>query len=124
MINYDGKQYTEEQFLALYMDQKVKENDEKEKRVQMEMALLEAYGNRVDEESVSKQFKEGRFTVKISRNITYKLSDKGWDIVYSLPEKERPVDIKYNHTKGKNIPGLSLEEIVNETKPSFSVSYQ
>ena len=124
MINYDGKDYTEEQFLALYMDQKVKENDEKEKRVKMEMTLLEAYGDRVEDDKVSKQFKEGRFTIKINRNITYKLSDKGWSMVYALPENERPVDIKYNHTKGKNIPGLSVEEIVNETKPSFSVSYQ
>lgn len=124
MINYNGTDYTEEQFLALYMDQKIKENDAKEKRIDMEKALLESYGDKVDEEKLSKQFKVGRFTVKISRNITYKLTDKGWDMVYALPEDMRPVDVKYNHTKGKLIPGLELEEIPNETKPSFSVSYQ
>lgn len=124
MIKFEDKEYTEEQFLAMYMDQKVKENNEKEKRVKMEMALLETYGDRVEEDKVSKQFKEGRFTVKINRNITYKLTDKGWAMVYALPEDERPVDIKYNHTKGKLIPGLVVEEIPNETKPSFTVSYQ
>lgn len=124
MIKYEDKEYTEQEFLAKYIEQKTKENDEKEKRVKMEMVLLETYGDKVDEDKLSKQFKEGRFTIKISRNISYKLTDKGWDMVYSLPENERPVDIKYNHTKGKMIPGLALEEIENETKPSFSVTYQ
>ena len=124
MINFEDKEYTEEQFLALYMDQKVQENNEKELRVKMEMALLEVYGDKVEEDKISKQFKVGRFTVNIKRAISYKLSDKGWNIVYSLPENERPVDIKYNHTKGKLIPGLEVEEIVNETKPTFMVSYQ
>ena len=124
MIKYEDREYTEQEFLAKYIEQKTKENDEKEKRIKMEMALLETYGDKVDEDKLSKQFKEGRFTIKISRNISYKLTDKGWDMVYALPESERPVDIKYNHTKGKMIPGLALEEIENETKPSFSVTYQ
>lgn len=124
MIKYEDKEYTEQEFLAKYIEQKTKENDEKEKRVKMEMVLLETYGDKVDKDKLSKQFKEGRFIIKISRNISYKLTDKGWDMVYSLPENERPVDIKYNHTKGKMIPGLALEEIENETKPSFSVTYQ
>ena len=124
MINFEDKEYTEEQFLVLYMNQKVKENNEKELRVKMEKALLEVYGDRVEEDKTSKQFKVGRFTINIKRSITYKLSEKGWNIIYNLPENERPVDIKYNHAKGKLIPGLVVEEIVTETKPTFTVSYQ
>lgn len=123
MINFENKEYTEEQFLALYMDQKVKENNEKELRIKMEGALLETYGDRVDEDKTSKQFKVGRFTVKISRAIRYDLTERGWDIVNEMPFESRPIDIKYSHTKGKNVPGLSLEEVVNETKPTFTVSY-
>lgn len=123
MINFEDKEYTEEEFLAEYMKAKTLENDMKERRVQMEGALLERYGDNVDENKTSKAFKEGRFSISIKRNITYKLSDKGWELVMAMPEDERPIDIKYNHTKGKAIPAVALEEIANETKPTFTVQY-
>lgn len=123
-VVFNGVEYSEELFLNKYIEQKLIENDAKELRVQMEKALLEKYGDRVDDDKTSKQFKVGRYTVKIKRNITYKLTDAGWEMVWKLPENERPIDIKYSHTKGKNFPSLLLEEIENETKPSFEVSYR
>lgn len=124
MITFDEKKYTEEEFLDLYMNQKVKENDEKEKRVRMEMALLERYGDNLEESQLSGTIKVGRFHISLKRNLTYKLSEKGWEIVNQLPENERPVDIKYNHSKGKLIPAVVMEEIINETKPTFTVIYK
>ena len=106
------------------MQEKTKENDAKELRTKMEMALLERYGEEMEEEKSSKTFKEGRFSVKIQRTIRYDLSDKGWQIVMSMPENERPVDIKYNHSKGKEIPNVFMEEIEHETKPVFTVVYK
>ena len=123
-IKYNDIEYTDEDFLSIYIEQKRKENDAKEIRVEMEKALLERYGDNVDDDKLSKQFKVGRFTVKIKRNISYKLTDAGWEMVWKLSEEDRPVDIKYSHTKGKNLPFLLLEEIENETKPSFEVVYK
>ena len=123
MITFDNKEYTEEDFLAAYMQAKTFENDAKERRIKMEEALLERYGDNVDENKTSKAFKEGRFSISIKRNISYKLSEKGWELVWAMPEAERPVDVKYNHTKGKNLPAIALEEIPNETKPTFTVQY-
>lgn len=123
MITFDNKEYTEEDFLAAYMQAKTFENDAKERRIKMEEALLERYGDNVDENKTSKAFKEGRFSISIKRNISYKLSEKGWELVWAMPEAERPVDVKYNHTKGKSIPAVALEEIPNETKPTFTVQY-
>lgn len=123
MITFEDKEYNEEEFLAEYMRAKTFENDAKERRIKMETALLERYGDNVDETKTSKAFKEGRFSISIKRNITYKLSDKGWELVLAMPEEERPVDVKYNHTKGKNIPAIAMEEIQNETKPTFTVQY-
>lgn len=124
MITFDGKNYAEDQFLDMYLNQKEKENDEKDLRVRMEMALLEKYGNTLEESQMSGSLKVGRFHINIKRNITYKLSEKGWQLINELPEAERPVDIKYNHTKGKIIPAIAMEEIPNETKPTFTVVYK
>ena len=124
MINFNGKEYEDEAFLEAYMNQKRAENDAKAIRVEMEKSLLEKYGDMVDEDKSSKQFKVGRYTVKLKRNITYKLSEIGWEMVWKMPEGERPIKYEYSHTLGKNIPGLAMEEIVNETKPSFEVVYK
>lgn len=123
-IQFNGKDYTDEEFLSLYMDAKRSENDAKEFRTNLERVLLERYGDMVEDDKLSKQFTVNRFTVKIKRNVTYKLSDTGWDLVWKMPENERPIDIKYSHTKGKNIPAILLEEVENETKPSFEVIYK
>lgn len=123
-ILFNDVEYSDEDFLQLYIDQKRKENDVKEVRTNMELALLERYGDNVDNDKLSKQFKVGRYTVKIKRNISYKLTDAGWEMIWKLPENDRPVDIKYSHSKGKNYPFLLLEEIENETKPSFEVTYK
>lgn len=123
-ITYKEKEYSEEEFLSLYNQQKMAENDVKAERVEMEKALLERYGDEVDESKTSATFKAGRYTLKIARAITYDLSEKGWEYVWSLPEAERPVTFKYNHTKGKENPKLLLEEIVHETKPSLTVTYK
>lgn len=124
MIKYEDKEYTEQDFLAMYIQAKTKENDAKELRTKMEMALLERYGEQIDEDKTSKSIKEGRFTVTIKRTIRYDLTEKGWQLVMQLPETERPVDIKYNHTKGKEIPNVFMEEIPHETKPTFTVVYK
>ena len=124
MIKYEDKEYTEQDFLAMYIQAKTKENDAKELRTKMEMALLERYGEQIDEDKTSKSIKEGRFTVTIKRTIRYDLTEKGWQFVMQLPETERPVDIKYNHTKGKEIPNVFMEEIPHETKPTFTVVYK
>lgn len=123
-IKFNNTEYNDEDFLLAYMEQKRKENDAKEIRVEMEKALLERYGDNVDADKLSKQFKIGRFTVKIKRNISYKLTDAGWEMVWKMPENERPVEVKYSHTKGKDYPALLMEEIENETKPSFEVVYK
>lgn len=124
MIIFEGKSYDEEEFLTIYHNQKILENDAKERRTNMEKALLEAYGDKIDEDKLSKQFKVGRYTVNIKRNITYKLGQRGWDIIFSMPENQRPVEIKYSHTKAKNFPSIIMEEIPNETKPTFTVTYE
>ena len=123
-IKFEGKDYDEKEFLSLYIQAKTKENDAKEIRTNMEMALLEKYGDQIDEDKAAKSIKEGRFTITIKRAIRYDLTEKGWQIVMQLPEVERPVDIKYNHTKGKEIPNVFMEEVVHETKPSFTVVYK
>lgn len=115
---------TEEEFLNIYIEQKRKENDAKALRVKMEEKLLELYGDMVDDDKSSKQFKVGRYSVKIKRNISYKLSDKGWELIYQMPYDQRPLKYEYNHTAGKNIPRIAMEEIVNETKPSFEIVYK
>ena len=124
MIKFEDKEYTEADFLAMYMEQKTLENDAKEMRTNMEMALLERYGDEVEEDKTSKSIKEGRYTITIKRAIRYDLTDLGWQYVMQLPEEDRPVDIKYNHTKGKLIPKVFMEEIPHETKPSFMVVYK
>lgn len=124
MISFDGKDFEEQEFLDLYMKQKMAENDAKEIRVKMEEALIHRYGDEIDEDKMSATFKEGRYTLAIKRTIRYDLTDKGWQYVMSLPENERPVDIKYNHTKGKQFPKVYMEEIPHETKPSFTVTYK
>lgn len=124
MITFDNKEFTEQEFLDLYMKQKTAENDAKEVRVKMEEAILSRYGNEIDEEKTSQSFKEGRYTLSIKRTIRYDLTDKGWSYVMQLPESERPVDIKYNHTKGKQIPKVFMEEVEHETKPTFTVTYK
>lgn len=124
MIKFGDKDYSEQDFLLEYIKVKTAENDAKEIRTKMEMALLERYGEEMDEDKASKTFKEGRFSVKIQRTIRYDLSDKGWQIVMSMPENDRPVDIKYNHSKGKEIPNVFMEEIEHETKPVFTVTYK
>ena len=123
-IKFNEVEYADEDFLQAYMDQKRKENDAKEIRVEMEKALLEKYGDTVEEDKLSKQFKVGRYSVKIKRNISYKLTDAGWELVWKMPENERPVKVEYSHTKGKNYPSILMEEIENETKPSFEVVYK
>ena len=123
-ITFEEKSYKPEEFLKLYMEQKQKENDEKEKRTKMEMALLEVFGDSVSEDKTSKSLQLGRYSLTIKRTLSYKLTDKGWEIVNSLPEAERPVDIKYNHTKGKLIPALAMVGIEHETKPTFTVTYK
>lgn len=124
MIKFEDKEYTEADFLAMYMEQKTLENDAKEMRTNMEKALLERYGDEVEEDKLSKSIKEGRYTITIKRAIRYDLTDLGWRYVMNLPEEDRPVDIKYNHTKGKLIPKVFMEEIPHETKPSFTVVYK
>lgn len=124
MIKFRDVEYDDEAFLEAYVNQKKTENDVKAVRVEMEKSLLERYGDMIDEDKTSKQFKVGRFTIKMTRHITYKLSETGWEMVWRMPEGERPVKYEYSHTTGKNIPGLSMEEIVNETKPSFDISYK
>lgn len=124
MIKFNEVEYEDEDFLKAYMDQKVKENDVKAVRMEMEKALLERYGDMVPDDKLSKQFKQGRFTISIKRNIRYSLSDLGWAKVWALPEEERPIKIEYSHTKGKLIPAICMEEIENETKPSFDVVYK
>ena len=124
MITFDNKEFTEQEFLDLYMKQKTAENDAKEIRVKMEEALLSRYGSEIDEEKTSQSFKEGRYTLSIKRTIRYDLTDKGWQYVMELPESERPVDIKYSHTKGKQIPRVFMEEVEHETKPTFTVTYK
>ena len=109
MINFDGHDFNEQEFLDLYMKQKTAENDAKELRVKMEEALLARYGDDIEEDKASKTFKEGRYTLSIKRTIRYDLTDKGWQYVMSLPEEDRPVDIKYNHTKGKQFPKVYME---------------
>lgn len=123
-ILFQDVEYNEEDFLQTYIEQKRKENDAKEFRVEMEKALLEKYGDNVEENKLSKQFKVGRYLVRIKRNISYKLTDAGWEMVWKMPEVERPIKFEYSHTKGKNYPFLLLEEIENETKPSFEVIYK
>ena len=124
MINFDGHDFNEQEFLDLYMKQKTAENDAKELRVKMEEALLARYGDDIEEDKASKTFKEGRYTLSIKRTIRYDLTDKGWQYVMSLPEEDRPVDIKYNHTKGKQFPKVYMEEVPHETKPTFTVTYK
>lgn len=124
MITFNGQEFEDEDFLKAYMDQKVKENDERAVRIEMEKALLERYGNEVPEDRLSRQFKQGRFTVAIKRNIRYDLSEIGWAKVWAMPVDERPVKIEYSHTKGRNIPEICVEEIEKETKPSFDVTYK
>lgn len=124
MITFDNKEFNEQDFLDLYMKQKIAENDAKEIRVKMEEAILARYGNDFDEEKTSQSFKEGRYTLTIKRTIRYDLTDKGWQYVMELPENERPVDIKYNHAKGKQIPKVFMEEVEHETKPTFTVAYK
>lgn len=124
MINFDGHEFEEQEFLDLYMKQKLAENDAKEIRVKMEEALLTRYGDEIDEEKASATFKEGRYTLSIKRTIRYDLTDKGWTYVMQMPEETRPVDIKYSHTKGKQIPKVFMEEIEHETKPTFTVTYK
>jgi hypothetical protein len=123
-ILFQDVEYNEEDFLQTYIEQKRKENDAKEFRIEMEKALLEKYGDNVEENKLSKQFKVGRYLVRIKRNISYKLTDAGWEMVWKMPEVERPIKFEYSHTKGKNYPFLLLEEIENETKPSFEVIYK
>lgn len=123
-IRFNNIDYNEQDFLALYMRQKSIENDAKDLRNRMEEALLERYGDEIDEEKSSKSFKEGRFTLSIKRAIRYDLTDLGWQYVMQLPEEDRPVDFKYNHTKGKEIPKVFMEEVQHETKPSFTVTYK
>ena len=123
-IKFMDKEYNETDFLALYMRQKTLENDAKEMRTNMEQALLERYGDEVEEDQISKTIKEGRYSLSIKRNIRYDLTDLGWQYVMQIPEGDRPVDIKYNHTKGKLIPKVFMEEIPHETKPSLTVSYK
>lgn len=123
-IRYQDNNYSEEEFLSLYNHQKMIENDAKAERVEMEKALLERYGDEIAEEKTSATFKAGRYTLKVTRSITYDLSEKGWDYVWKMPEKERPITFKYNHTKGKEIPKIFMEELVHETKPTFSVTYK
>jgi hypothetical protein len=123
-IEFLGNTYSEQEFLKAYMDQKSAENDAKEMRIKMEQALLERYGDLIDDDKTSKQFKVGRFTVGIKRSIRYKLTDAGWDLVWGMPEKDRPVKYEYSHTLGKNIPAIALEEVQVETKPSFEVVYK
>lgn len=123
-ITFNNTEFEEEDFLQAYVDQKRKENDVKEVRIEMEKALLEKYGNNVEEDKLSKQFKVGRFMIRIKRNISYKLTDAGWEMVWKLPEYDRPVKIEYSHTKGKAFPNILMEEIENETKPSFEVIYK
>lgn len=123
-IRYQDKDYSEEEFLSLYNHQKMIENDAKAERVEMEKALLERYGDEIAEEKTSATFKAGRYTLKVTRSITYDLSEKGWDYVWKMPEKERPIIFKYSHTKGKEIPKIFMEELAHETKPTFSVTYK
>lgn len=124
MIKFKDAEYDDEAFLAAYMNQKTAENDAKAIRLEMEKALLERFGDMVDDDKMSKQTKVGRYTVKLKRNITYKLSDAGWELVWKMPEEERPIKYEYSHTKGKNIPCIAMEEIENETKPTFEVIYK
>lgn len=124
MIKFMNKEYDEQEFLQAYMDQKLAENNAKEIRVEMEKALLETYGDLIDEDKTSKSFKVGRYCVSIKRSIRYKLTSAGWDYIWSMPENERPIKYEYNHTIGKNIPALALEEEMIETKPSFDVVYK
>lgn len=124
MISFRNNDYEEEAFLEAYMNQKKAENDAKEIRVEMEKSLLERYGDMVDDDKLTKQFKVGRYTVKIKRNITYKLTEHGWDMVWKMPEAERPIKYEYSHSIGKNTPWLMMEEVANETKPSFEVTYK
>lgn len=124
MIKFEDKEYTEQDFLLKYIEAKTAENNAKEIRTKMEMALLERYGEEMDEEKASQTFKEGRFSVKIQRTIRYDLTEKGWQIVMGMPESARPVDIKYNHSKGKEIPNVFMEEVEHETKPVFTVTYK
>ena len=112
-ILFQDVEYNEEDFLQTYIEQKRKENDAKEFRIEMEKALLEKYGDNVEENKLSKQFKVGRYLVRIKRNISYKLTDAGWEMVWKMPEVERPIKFEYSHTKGKNYPFLLLEEIEN-----------
>ena len=123
-IKFNDQEYNEQDFLALYMRQRAVENDAKDLRNKMEEALLERYGDEIDEDKSSKSFKEGRFTLSIKRAIRYELTDLGWQYMMQLPEEDRPVDLKYNHTKGKEIPKIFMEEIKHETKPSFTVTYK
>lgn len=123
-ITYKEKDYSEEEFLSLYNHQKSLENDAKAERLEMEKVLLERYGDEVDESKTSATFKAGRYTLKIARTLTYDLTDKGWEYVWQLPENERPITFKYNHTKGKEIPKIYMEELTHETKPTFTITYK
>lgn len=115
---------TDEELLQKYMDLKKTENDIKEARLNMEVELLERFGDMVDDEKSSKSINIGRYNIKIKRNIRYDLSEEGWNKVAAMPWEDRPIDVKFSYSKGKKLPELLLDIITKETKPTFEVIYK
>lgn len=107
--------------LNTYIQTKRMERDLREKRVELENQILEAYGDEVSDEKTSKTFYDGSFKITIKRNIVYKLTEEGWDIVASLPEDKRPVKISLDESKAKKMECLKDYIETKENKPSIDV---
>lgn len=113
-----------EALLQEYLDLKRAENDAKAARIECEMKLLEIYGDTVPEDKMSKTVKEGRYSIKISRNVTYKVNELGMEKIMKMPYDERPLKYSFDYTKGRYIPAIQADIIFHETKPTFEVTYK
>lgn len=109
-----------ELLLKEYMKLKDTERTIKERKVQIEAELMETFGPEFPEEASSKSFREGKYKIKISRNITYKANEKVWAFIDNM-KGEKPIKIELDQTKAKKISELLPLLDIHETKPSFEV---
>lgn len=107
--------------LNTYIQTKKLERDMREKRTELEKQILEAYGDNLSDDTTSKTFYDGNFRITIKRNIVYKLTEEGWDIVANLPEDKKPVKISLDESKAKKMECLKDYIQTHENKPSIDV---
>lgn len=108
--------------LSHYMQKKREKAQLIEEIYELEKEILEVYGDNVPEDKSTKTFTDEDFKIKISRNISYKCSEEGWEIINKMPLEERPVKISLDETKAKKMECLKEHLIFHETKPTIDVT--